>query len=107
MRSLALLILITLILSCHRKTTSAVVITDDELRALNYIPAKVVLQTELDGCGFMLALEDGKMLEPTNLNDSLKQDRLRLWVKYHTKKNAMSVCMMGTPIVIDDAKYLR
>ncbi len=107
MKNLALFILIAFALSCHKKAQSTVVITDEELRASNYIPAKVVLQTELDGCGFMLALEDGKMLEPANLNDTLKQDRLRLWVKYHTKKNAMSVCMMGIPIVIDDVKYLR
>jgi len=107
MNRILFLLVLTVLFSCHKKTTPAVIITDDELRTLNYIPAKVVLQTELAGCGYLLALEDGRMLEPTNLSDTLKQDQLRLWVKYHAKKNAMSVCMMGTPIIVDDVKYLR
>lgn len=106
-KNILLVVLIVLMISCHKKTTTAIMQTDDELRTLNYIPAKVVLQTEMDGCGYLLALEDGTLLEPVNLNDTLKQNTLRLWVKYHTEKKGMSVCMMGTMIRIDDAKYLR
>lgn len=97
----------TLALSCHKKTTPVAVITDSELQALNYIPAKVTSQSGLAGCGFMLILEDGQMLEPVNLNDTLKQDQLRLWVKYQVEKKGMSVCMMGTMVRVQDAKFLR
>lgn len=107
MKKLFFLSLIMLALSCHKKTTSTGVITDDELRNQKYVPAKVVLQTELAGCGYLLALEDGKMLEPTNLNDTLKQNNLRLWIKYHVEKNAMSVCMVGTIVKVEDVKLLR
>ena len=79
--------LIIVCISCHRKTTSALMQTNDELRNLKYIPAKVVLQTELDGCGYLLALEDGKMLDAINLNDTLKRNDLKIWVKYHLEKN--------------------
>ena len=100
-------LLIILAVSCHKKITSSILQTDDELRSLNYIPAKVVLQTEMDGCGYLIALEDGTLLEPINLNDTLKQNSLKIWVKYHTEKKGMSVCMMGKMVRIDDAKYLR
>ena len=101
------LFIVLLFVSCHKKVTSAITQTDVELRSLNYVPAKVVLQTELAGCGYMLALEDGKMLEPLNLADTLKQNNLRLWIKYHIEKNAMSVCMMGTIVKVDDVKFVK
>ena len=105
--STILIAIVLLSISCHKKTSTVIIQTDEELRNLNYIPAKVVLQTELASCGYMLALEDGKMLEPLNLNDTLKQNNLRLWIKYHVEKNAMSVCMMGTIVKVEDAKFLR
>ena len=104
---LLLLLLITLTFSCHKKTVSAVTKTENEMQALNYVSAKVVLQTELAGCGYMLALSDGKMLQPLNLNDTLKHDGLKLWVNYQIEKNAMSVCMMGQPVKINDAKRIK
>src|SRR5438105_11886933 len=101
MKKIVLFLFIVFAISCHKKTSMAVIQTDEELRNLNYVPAKIILQTELAGCGYMLALEDGKMLEPLNLNDTLKQNNLKIWVKYHIEKNAMSVCMMGTIVRVD------
>ena len=80
---------------------------DDEMRRQNFIAVKVVLQTELAGCNYLLAQENGKMLEPLNLADSLKQNDLHLWIKYHAEKNAVSVCMMGTIITLDEVKISK
>ena len=99
--------IILFLFSCHKKTTPALVINHEEWQSLNYSHAKVILQTELAGCGYMLALDDGKMLEPLNLNDTLKRNDLKIWVKYHVDKNAMSVCMMGTIVKIEDVKPAR
>lgn len=102
--SMVLMVIVLLFTSCHKKTSVIIIQTDDDLRSQNYVPAKVVLQTEIAGCGYLLALEDGKMLQPLNLNDTLKSNDLKLWIKYHPEKNAMSVCMMGAIVRIDDVK---
>ncbi len=102
MKKYLILIFILFIVSCNKKT--AITIAENDFSKQNYIPAKVVLQTELAGCGYMLALEDGSMLQPINLNDTLKQNDLKLWIKYRHEKNAMSVCMMGVVVKIDEVK---
>lgn len=104
MKRIVLVSIIALTIACHKKTTPALAQSDNELRNLKYIPAKVVLQTGLDGCGYLLALDDGKMLEAINLSDTLKKNDLKLWIKYHPEKNAMSVCMSGMVVRIDDVK---
>ena len=103
----ALIVLLCSLIACHKKATVPVILTQEELRMQKFVPAKVVLQSELAGCTYLLALEDGKMLEPVNLHDTLKQNNLRLWVKYQVEKSAMSVCMVGKMVRIDTVKYLR
>lgn len=65
--------------------------------------AKLVNMTGLDGCGWMVELDDGSSLEPTNLNDfnlDLKENK-KIWISYHTAPQLMSICMAGEIVTID------
>lgn len=55
---------------------------------------------EVDGCGFMIFLEDGKKLNPDNLQEQFQREGLKVWVKYGIRKNAMSICMAGDNVII-------
>src|SRR5687768_7118523 len=68
---------------------------EDYYLAQGYEKAIVTDNIGLDGCRFMLQLESGKKLEPTNLAAEYTKDGLKVWVKYQLVKNAMSICMAG------------
>ena len=58
-----------------------------------------VINYALDGCAFMLQLEDGKKLEPVNLSEEFKKDNIKVWIKYqHYKGN--SICMAGEMVTV-------
>lgn len=59
--------------------------------------------TGLDGCGMVIKLQSGEVLEPTNLNgfDITPEDGMKVWVKYHELQNVMSICMVGPIVEID------
>lgn len=64
----------------------------------DFVKATIINYT-LDGCTFMLLLEDGKKLEPVNLQDEFKKDNFNCWIKYqHYKGN--SICMAGEMVTI-------
>lgn len=65
--------------------------------------ATIVDRTGLDGCSFMIELNDGTMLEPTNLSEFgiKKEDGLKVWIDYSETKNGFSICMAGTMVDID------
>jgi len=48
----------------------------------------------------MLQLDDGKKLEPVNLQDEFKKDNFNVWLKYQNYKGN-SACMAGEMITID------
>jgi hypothetical protein len=58
--------------------------------------------TGLDGCGFVIELMDGTVLEPVNLEDfSLPLfDGKPIWIRYHETVGG-SICMVGTIVQID------
>jgi len=58
--------------------------------------------TGLDGCGLLLKLTTGEVLEPMNLNDFniTPTDGMKVWVKYHEVAGA-SICMVGPIVEID------
>jgi hypothetical protein len=62
-----------------------------------------VTEVSLDGCSFMLQLEDGKRLEPDGLQPEFEKDSLKVWLKY-TEEDRMSVCMAGQTIKVIDIK---
>ena len=65
--------------------------------------AKLVNMTGLDGCSWMIKLNNGAKLEPTNLNDfSINlQENKKIWVVYHTAAQMASICMHGEIVTID------
>jgi hypothetical protein len=60
--------------------------------------------TGLDGCGFMISLEDKSKLDPTDLPAEFKKDQLPVWVKYQYKKGAVGVCMSGRIVTLLEIK---
>lgn len=98
--------------SCHckKKTTSSQNPTSAEQKKdfeqEGYIKA-IVINYEVDGCHFLLRLEDGKKLEPSSLTDDFKKDQLAVWIKYTPKKNAASVCMAGQIVDLTDIQLRK
>lgn len=88
---LILLFLTTTLFSCTKDNPCA-----------NSVPASLQNLTGLDGCGWVLVLEDGSKLEPTNLDEfpiNLSQGK-KVNVAYHTLEMA-SICMVGKIVEID------
>lgn len=56
----------------------------------------------LDGCGYVIELDNGKRLEPVNMKDFsiTPENGKKIWVKYH-KTSGGSVCMVGEIVKID------
>jgi hypothetical protein len=78
-----------------------------EKEAQGFLQATVIDNTGLDGCRFMLQLQSGKKLQPTNLEEKYLKDGKKVWVKYVIQKDAMSVCMAGDVVnitVIEERK---
>ncbi len=65
--------------------------------------AEIADHTSFDGCGVLIELKDGTILEPMNLKDFdiNKKNGTKVWIKYHDATNAGSVCMMGEMVEID------
>jgi hypothetical protein len=58
-----------------------------------------IINYTIDGCTFVIQLEDGKKLEPINLQEEFKKDNFKVWIKYqHYKGN--SICMAGEMVNI-------
>ncbi len=58
----------------------------------------------LDGCGFVVELENGNKLEPLNLSDFdiNLNDGKKVWISYHLTTNMIATaCMVGDIIEID------
>ena len=74
-----------------------------ESKCENSHSAKLVNMTGLDGCSWMIELNNGTKLEPTNLNDFNinLQENQKIWVVYHTAAQMASICMHGEIVTID------
>ena len=74
----------------------------DRTSCENAQAATILDYTGLDGCGLVLKLQSGEVLEPTNLNDFniTPTDGMKVWVKYH-EVGMMSICMVGPTVEID------
>ena len=68
------------------------------------VKAEIKDLTGLDGCGFVIELENGERIKPINYDDfdvELK-DGEKIWVSYHlTPLLIGSVCMVGDIVEID------
>lgn len=74
-----------------------------QIECENSHSAKLVNMTGLDGCSWMIELNDGTKLEPTNLNDFNinLQENQKIWIVYHTAAQMASVCMHGEIVTVD------
>jgi len=69
-----------------------------------YTPATVIFY-ELDGCKWMLLLENGAKLQPQGmLAEAFQKDQMKVWVKYEMQKDAPNICMAGEVVKILDIK---
>lgn len=59
--------------------------------------------TGIGGCGMMIKLKNGDLLEPRNLDDFALEPKHgeKIWVTYHLAKSGGTVCMMGDIVIID------
>ena len=68
-----------------------------------YVKAYVT-QVALDGCMYMLHLEDdNKNVEPDELDTPFQKDSLKVWVKY-TPDDRISICMAGQTVKVLDIR---
>ncbi len=72
-----------------------------------FFKATVVDKRGFDGCKFLLKLEDHSTLEPIGLNEKFLVAGKKIWIKFVIAKNAMSICMSGTPVNISAAEEVE
>jgi hypothetical protein len=65
--------------------------------AEGYVRAVVIDYTELDGCRFLLQLEDDSKLQPIEFFTDFEINDLKVWVNYQLNPDVMSICMSGMP----------
>ena len=68
-----------------------------------YVNATIV-RSDLDGCSWIVELEDGKKLQPISLTPEFQKDKLKVRIKYFINKDGMSICMVGEMINVLDIK---
>jgi hypothetical protein len=57
----------------------------------------------LDGCEFLLIADDSTRFEPVNLDETFKENGLRVYFKYKPV-DGMSICMTGKRISITELR---
>lgn len=80
-----------LLLSCQKKSCP------------DPVKASFVDATGTDGCGMLIELGNGQLLEPRNLDDFdiEPENGAKIWVNYHPAQSGATVCMIGDVVVID------
>lgn len=77
----------------------------------NGIPA-ILKKIQLDGCNWVIELENGEKLEPQNINQFLSESdynsskTFNIKVEYYETKSA-SICMVGKTIAITCLEQLK
>lgn len=83
-----------LISSCSRKTCR------NTATAWEYYEKATVINYPLDGCNWLLKLEDGKKLQPVNLDQKFQKDNLNVRITYEIIKDGMGICMAGEMVTL-------
>ena len=65
-------------------------------------PGKIIDQTGLDGCGFMIRLDSGEVLE-AKIPEEFRKPGLKVLVTYEPF-NGASICMAGTMVTLSSIK---
>ena len=90
--------------STSQETTGEVKLDDSEYVKNGFKSAVVIDNSGLDGCGFMILLEDKAKLQPVSLPEEFKKHQLPVWIKFQYKKGAVGVCMSGRIVNLLDIK---
>lgn len=59
--------------------------------------ATVIDYRELDGCEFLIELQDGTKLQPVKLDERFRKDKLKVWITWKKYQGA-GICMAGTMV---------
>jgi hypothetical protein len=67
------------------------------------VKAEFTDATGIGGCGMVIKLNNGKVLEPKNLEafTLTPQEGQKIWVSYHLAEGGGTVCMIGDVVVLD------
>ena len=69
-----------------------------------YVKATII-KYEVENCGYIIELSDKKKLQPDQLADEFKKNKLKVWIKYSVpKKQIPTTCMAGQLIKIESIK---
>lgn len=75
----------------------------DKQQVEDAVAAQLFDYTGLDGCSWIIKLEDEEVIEPVNLQDfdiELIEGK-KVWIKYTVQNNLASICMVGSIVNID------
>jgi hypothetical protein len=97
-----LLILTLVVIACKTQTGTGIM-TPQEATGKGYTLVTVKDYRDLDGCQYLLVLENGEKLQPQQLDEKFKTDSTKLYVKYK-KIEGMSICMAGMMVELTDVK---
>lgn len=88
---MSLVACLTLFASCQKNSCS------------DSVKAKFIDATGTGGCGMVIELASGQLIEPKNLTDFAiePRDGSKIWVTYLLAQSGGTVCMIGDGILID------
>ncbi|MFI5150124.1 MAG: hypothetical protein ACHQRM_10355 [Bacteroidia bacterium] len=88
------------LLACHAKKSMPAASTSVDYASQGYVKAKVILY-DVDGCKWMLQLDDGRKLVPSPaLDPKFTTEGLNVWVKFTMLKGSVSTCMAGENVTV-------
>lgn len=88
--------------SCSKKTSAP----DDSFYISNGFQKAIIYNPGIAGCNLILKI-DSLSYEPLNLSNEFSVPDKQVWVKFHTEKNRMSTCMMGSMVTIDEIYWKK
>ena len=93
------LLALTSLQSCKLFIKPATIVSQKVAPIHNEYTKATIINYTIDGCSWMIRLEDGKLLEPINLKDEFKKENLKVWIQYKHYEN-FSFCMSGEMVTI-------
>lgn len=73
---------------------------NSNVKCENCITGKLIDMSSLDGCTWLIELENGERLNPINIFefDLEKTDGLKVYLKYEKVDNIATICMSGKAV---------
>jgi len=80
-------------------TEEAITIESKKMLEAGFIKGEILVQKNEAGCPFTIKLEDGRMMDPINLEDNYKITNTKIWLKFAGLR-MMNRCDIAQPISI-------